>query len=144
MHSYREGKLASVGMNSSSVFSEFLGEWRNHNGVHQREHVAYLLVHPTQVESFKIHEEMSKIWACKVWEFLVENGKSQNTWNYVNGSLITKEPIVDNYPTPIPSSNTVSMQSEQFLLNKHSQFCVWLWFKLKSSTKSMDMGVTIC
>jgi hypothetical protein len=42
-----------------------------------------------------------------------------------------------------PSSNTMSMQTEHFLLNKCSHLWVWFWFKLKLNQKSMDMNITM-
>jgi hypothetical protein len=58
-------------------------------------------------------------------------------------SLVTNEPTIDHLSNTYPSSNTMSMQTEHFLLNKCSHSWVWFWFKLKLNRKSMDMNIIL-
>lgn len=101
----------------------------------------------------EIHWEMCKIW----WAFKVFGGGGKGSIKMKNLKTHEKNPTNMNRPflshtqwannwqlsNTYPSSNTMSMQTEHFLLNKCSHLWVWFLFKLKLNRKSMDMNITM-
>lgn len=128
-----------------------LGEWRNHNGF-QTKFVAYLFMHPTQLELLKSTEKCARYEHSKFLgvgarvQSKMKNLKTheKNPTN-MNRPLLSHTQWANNWQlsNTYPSSNTMSMQTEHFLLNKCSRLWVWFWFKLKLNRKSMDMNITM-